>query len=164
MPQKLYKNKVERDAWRNMLHRCHNKDHRDYSNYGARGITVCDEWRNKETGFAAFLNHIGHRPDPSLSLERIHNDKGYQPGNVRWATKSEQQSNRRHYTRSPIDNRITIKGVTKTTVEWSKEYDIPIPTILKRYRDGRKDEEIIHKGRLQRPSSSSNVARPDIYL
>lgn len=86
--------KTEYNALSNAKSRCYNPENRMYADYGGRGITVCDEWLG-EHGFYIFLGHIGTKPDPNLSLDRIDNDKGYQPGNVRWATKSEQSRNRR---------------------------------------------------------------------
>ena len=79
----------------NAIHRCHNPDHKAYPNYGGRGISVADEWRNLKTGFDRFLDHIGPKPTPDLTLDRIDNDLGYLPGNVRWADRKTQQNNRR---------------------------------------------------------------------
>jgi hypothetical protein len=66
---------------------------KDRSHYYDRGITVCEQWQSTKTGFLNFLAHIGKKPSPAHSLDRIDNDKGYGPGNVRWATISEQNGN-----------------------------------------------------------------------
>lgn len=79
-------------AWNAMVQRCTRESHPAWRNYGGRGITVCAEWRHD---FAAFLAHIGPKPAPNLSLDRIDNDRGYEPGNVRWATTSQQHKNTR---------------------------------------------------------------------
>lgn len=64
-------------------------------NYYSRGIIVCKKWSNFTIGFDSFLAHIGPRPTPKHTLDRINNDKGYEPGNVRWATRKEQAANKR---------------------------------------------------------------------
>jgi hypothetical protein len=65
---------------------------RDFRLYGARGVIVCDRWRDS---FENFLADVGFKPLPNLSLDRIDNSGNYEPGNVRWATQKEQINNRR---------------------------------------------------------------------
>lgn len=77
-------------SWSSMKARCTNPNAKLYHRYGGRGIVVCSEWMES---FEAFFGHIGPRPS-QYSLERIDNDKGYEPGNVKWATRLEQQNNR----------------------------------------------------------------------
>ena len=78
-------------AWRNMKQRCLNSKNPRYADYGGRGITVCERWLDFET----FLADVGLRPSPELTLDRINNDGNYEPGNVRWTTRTAQQQNRR---------------------------------------------------------------------
>jgi len=78
-------------TWHGMNERCRYPKHKDWQYYGGRGIAVCDEWRNS---FPAFLAHVGRKPSPQHSIDRIENDRGYEPGNVRWATAKEQTANR----------------------------------------------------------------------
>jgi len=79
-------------AWVSMKGRCLNPAHKDYLDYGGRGVTIHPPWA---TDFASFFEHIGSIPSPNLSLDRIDNDGSYVPGNVRWASKLEQSNNRR---------------------------------------------------------------------
>ncbi len=87
---------VEYSAWMNMKSRVRGYTDEQTKLYVDRGITVCQEW---ETDFLAFLSHIGPRPSSAHSLDRKDNNKGYEPGNVRWATSSEQALNRRNPSR-----------------------------------------------------------------
>ncbi len=79
-------------AWSAMKARCLNPKHPAYQSYGGRGITVAPEWVHD---FKAFLAHVGKRPGPTYSLDRINSDGNYEPGNVRWASLSEQNRNKR---------------------------------------------------------------------
>lgn len=83
-------------AWLAMQYRCYSDNPNvDYlKHYGGRGIEVSDEWRG-DGGFERFLSHIGPRPSDEHSVDRIDNNGNYEPGNVRWATKSQQVRNRR---------------------------------------------------------------------
>jgi hypothetical protein len=99
----------EYDIWVDMKGGCYNPNHHKYPDYGGRGIMVCDEWRHS---FVPFLNHIGKRPDPNLSLDRINNDGNYEPGNVRWATRIEQMRNQRKSIYVELDGqRLALKEI-----------------------------------------------------
>lgn len=84
----------EYKAWVHMRDRCYNPKNKDYHNYGGRGVMVCEQWRDS---FESFLEHVGLKPDWATGgLDRINNETGhYEPGNVRWATKKQQNNNRR---------------------------------------------------------------------
>ncbi|MGJ7529831.1 hypothetical protein [Variovorax sp. GB1P17] len=79
-------------AWIDMRDRCNSPADREYKNYGARGISVCQRW---EASFADFYVDVGPRPSENHSLDRIKNGSDYEPGNVRWATAAQQVRNRR---------------------------------------------------------------------
>lgn len=75
-----------------MKKRCYYEKHPKYHLYGGRGITVCERWQQ----FANFLTDMGECPFPKGSIERLDNDKGYEPTNCVWLPKSEQSKNRRN--------------------------------------------------------------------
>ena len=81
--------------WNNMKSRCHNPNNPSYKDYGARGITVCDEWRNDFKAFYDWSMANGYQDD--LTIDRTDNDRGYSPDNCRWVTMEVQCTNRRDY-------------------------------------------------------------------
>lgn len=100
-------------AWVDMKRRCFNTASPNYARYGGRGITMCTEWVDD---FAAFLEHIGPAPEGKrMSVDRIDNDGNYEPGNVRWATPSEQVKNRAPYKMRPGHKRARRKQQLERT-------------------------------------------------
>jgi len=96
-------------VWKAMIRRCHNKAYHRYHDYGGRGITVCDEWRYDFHSFLRWSMGDGgyfFEPMPNgrnrFSIERIENDRGYEPMNCRWATIEEQNTNKRDYLKNPL--------------------------------------------------------------
>lgn len=81
-------------SWGSMHQRCSNPKHDNWKHYGGRGIKVCERWSG-EQGFENFLSDMGERP-PGMTLDRYPNPDGnYEPGNVRWATATQQNRNKR---------------------------------------------------------------------
>lgn len=101
-----YRNTPERDAFSYARSRCNNQNHREYPRYGARGIECRFE------SFEEFLTELGPRPEGPYSLDRIDNDGHYEKGNVQWATKAQQDINKR------TNRHLTAFGVTKCLSEW----------------------------------------------
>jgi len=108
-------------TWYNMKSRCKNPHTPMYNHYGGRGISVCERWQN----FDNFLADMGERP-AGTTIERINNDKGYEPGNCRWATMKEQSHNQRD------NNLLTFKDQTFCLTEWAEKLSISPQTLRKR--------------------------------
>lgn len=81
----------EYNSWDNMIQRCFNPNKKTHRYYGAKGVTVCEKWRK----FIGFYEDMGSKPTPKHSLDRIDPFGNYEPGNCRWATRKEQDSNTR---------------------------------------------------------------------
>lgn len=106
-----------------MKHRCEKAYSVNFHNYGGRGITICDEWKNYEA-FAEWAHSNGY--SDTLTLDRIDNDKGYSPSNCRWVTYREQSNN----TRS--NHWISFNGETRTLSEWARLLGINKSTLCER--------------------------------
>lgn len=118
--------------WKGMIHRCHAEQSSSYSEYGGRGIQVCDRWRvgeNGVSGFECFFQDMGERPD-GYEIERIDNNDCYRPGNCRWATRLDQARNTRR------TRYLDVGGVKKCLAEWCSIYKIPVPTVHYRLKSG----------------------------
>lgn len=85
-------------SWASMVTRCRNPNSTQYAYYGGRGITVCERWLD----FRSFLEDMGERP-AGTSIDRIDNSRNYEPGNCKWATRAEQNRNRRDTKLSAAD-------------------------------------------------------------
>lgn len=110
-------------SWCAIKARCCDSSNPSWPRYGGRGIVVCEKWRDS---YEAFLSDMGRRPSASHSIDRIDNNRGYEPINCRWATKIEQARNRRS---SRI---LTIDGVSKTLAEWAEVSGVHHGTIQSR--------------------------------
>ena len=113
--------------WANMKARCGNPNNDRFHDYGARGITVCDEWDDYLT-FKRWAMSNGY--EDHLTIDRVDNDKGYSPDNCRWVNRYTQQNNMRSNTI------IHYGGESHTLAEWSRIFDIPYHTLVTRHTRG----------------------------
>lgn len=113
-------------TWANMIQRCTNPNNTHFSEYGGRGIAVCERWRS----FLNFLEDVGPKPSKLHTLERKDNNGNYCLENIRWATRLEQGQNRR-------DNHVLeYNGIRLTVSEWSRRLGVSYVCILNRIQRG----------------------------
>lgn len=132
-------------TWSRMKSRCLNPNFASYPSHGGRGIRVCQEWIDSFETFNNYVKTLPGYDNPELSLDRLDNNGHYEPGNVRWATKSEQQRNKRN------NQLITFNGKTQLLRDWAVELNLNFNTLSTRFFRGWSDEEILerpiaHKG------------------
>jgi hypothetical protein len=111
-------------TWRKIKERCFNKNAKGYCNYGGRGITICDEWKNDFHLFYDWSIKNGYAK--GLSIDRIDNDGNYEPINCRWVSMKIQQRNRRN------NKIIEYKGENKPLSEWCEIFGVDYNTIHQR--------------------------------
>jgi len=110
-------------SWSAMNERCRNPKHHAWDNYGGRGITICDRWRE----FENFLTDMGERPGKEYTLDRYPDNNGnYEPGNCRWANRHEQQRN------TSKNRRFTFNGETLCIAEWAQKLKMPYAVVRDR--------------------------------
>jgi hypothetical protein len=102
----------EYTVWQGIKARCTNQKNKRWKDYGGRGIQMCDEWLNS---FSAFFACVGKRPSMAHTIDRINNDGHYEPGNVTWATKSQQSKNRRPYKQPNRTLKNAMRRAAKAT-------------------------------------------------
>lgn len=107
---------AEHNVWMRMINRCSNENYREWHLYGGRGIKVCDRWLGPD-GFANFLADMGRRPSVQHSIDRYpDNNKGYEPGNCRWATATEQGRNTRRNLMVDLDGcQVSLAAACEAT-------------------------------------------------
>lgn len=115
-------------VWETMKNRCYNPNSTKYKRYGARGILVCDEWKNNFEAFYNWAVLTGYKK--GLTIERINNNGNYEPSNCRWLTNKEQANNK------STNKYITYNGQTKTLAEWCNVFNVPYSLFRGRLRLG----------------------------
>lgn len=115
-------------VWNGMIERTTNKNNQSYYNYGERGITICDEWKDDFKSFYDWAINNGYKD--GLSIDRIDNDKGYYPENCRWVGNFEQANNKRN------NHKIEFNGEIHGIEEWARIIGISGSSLLSRLKNG----------------------------
>jgi hypothetical protein len=119
--------------WKNMRQRCLNPKNARYSDYGGRGITICESWKD----FFNFYEDIGKSWKSGLTLDREDNNQGYSPENCRWSTTLEQNRNRRN------TKTVSVGGRTQSLAAWCEEKGLKYDTVKMRLHRGKTPEEAL---------------------
>ena len=127
--QKIYK------VWSGIKQRCFNPNSNRYKNYGGRGISICDEWKNSFETFCKWALENGYKE--GLSIDRIYHEKDYEPSNCRWTDEITQQNNRTNNTL------YEYEGETHTLTEWSRIKGIKPKTFCTRWRRGYRGQDLM---------------------
>ena len=127
--------------WNGMKTRCYRTYHQSYSNYGGRGIKVCEEWYDDFEAFEKWALSNGYTDN--LSIDRIDVNGDYSPENCRWVTLAEQRNNKQNTVY------IDYGGEKLTAKEWSVKRNIPYKKIMDRLYKGFSAEKILAKGDLR---------------
>lgn len=136
-------------VWKQLRYRCERQSHKQYKNYGGRGIKVCESWSNSFASFRDWAMSNGYRR--GLSIDRIDVDGNYEPSNCRWITMKDQQNNRRN------NHRVTYKENTYTISELAVEICVPYNTLYNiLYTNGMNVEDAVLRAR--------SVSRDESYL
>lgn len=133
--------------WCGMKNRCYNSNDPTYARYGAKGITVCDEWRNDYSAFRDWAMSNGYdfnAPRGVCTIDRIDSTKGYSPKNCRFVSALTQNDNR-----SSVIH-IEYNGETHSLSQWANILGINRTTLTMRYRKGLRGNDLFYKGRLPR--------------
>ena len=120
-------------VWRTMKRRVGNKSHKDYKNYGGKGVRVCKEWEESYSTFRLWAINSGYNKDAKVgecTLDRIDNDGNYAPDNCRWVTMETQSNNRRY------NHFYTHDGTKLTVAQWEHKLGMKRGTLSGRLRRG----------------------------
>lgn len=113
--------------WEGIKGRCYNKRNKSFPNYGGRGISMCDEWKDSFESFFDWSMSNGY--EEGLSIDRINVNGNYDPSNCRWITITEQGYNKRNSVM------LTHNGETKCLAEWARQYGFSTVAVEQRYNE-----------------------------
>lgn len=137
--------------WSRIINRCTNPRADGYIYYGARGISIFGEWRSNFKAFYDYVSCLENYEKQDCTLDRIDNDRNYEPGNVRWATKTEQMRNTR------INRMLTHNGKTQCVAAWAEEKGINIATLWRRLKGGWSIERALTKPVRRRAAIAASM-------
>lgn len=129
-------------AFQSMFQRCYDPKNKSYGLYGARGIKICERWRESH-GFRNFLEDMGPKPSSKHSLDRVNPDGNYSPENCRWATARQQAMNRRNTSKTPGVSRTPRGTFIATLYSEGKHYNKTFKSFAEAYAQ-RKKWETLH--------------------
>lgn len=136
--QRLYR------IWKGMNSRCNIESASGYKNYGARGIKVCESWKN----YASFYEWaLSNGYQPNLTIERKNVNDDYSPSNCEWVTKKQQANNKRN------SLKLEVNGEILTLAEISERYEVNYGTLLSRYQNGELGSDLIRPVIIEGTSS-----------
>ena len=123
--------------WNTCRKRTLNPKNKDYPHYGGRGIRMCKEWEEDFETFRQWAMTHGYRD--GLTMDRVNNNAGYNPGNVRWISRKAQARNR------TTNTYLTVDGRTRPVVEWCEMYGIPDYVVVRRIKAGWSPEDAVKR-------------------
>ncbi len=158
-------------TWKAIKDRCLRPGNTHFAHYGGRGISICPEWRES---FEAFLAHVGRKPSSRHSIDRIDNDRGYEPGNVRWSLPQAQARNKSdsvYLTHPETGERLTLAewkdraeagGVKRATLAMRLWRGATLPEALRAGRAGQMAGGLAsHLAEKLREKRERDAARPE---
>ena len=125
-------------VWRGMLDRCYCPTIKQYKDYGGRGISVCEQWKNS---YSQWFTDMGPRPEGS-TLDRKDNNGNYEPNNCRWATRKQQQRNQR------VTRKVVIAGHTYVAADLADKAGVKTDIIMERVKRGLSLSEVLSNDRF----------------
>lgn len=128
-------------CWQGLKDRCLNPNNTHYHRYGGRGITMHPEWA---ADYTLFLSDVGEPPESGMTLDRIDNNRGYEPGNVRWATRKEQANNR------STNVVVEVRGKSMTLMQWAEHIGCKYGLLASRWKKGVRGDELLAPPKYQR--------------
>ncbi len=128
--------------WRGIKVRCYDAHHKDFRDYGAKGVTICDEWRDDFQAFYDWAMANGY--EENLSIDRIDNSKGYSPDNCRWADNIQQANNK------TTNYYVVYKNERLTLSELARKYHLNYTVLGKAIRAGKSLEEAVRRAEIKK--------------